>query len=124
MLRLPQVTLCCIDTANHALALAAMARSISGIAFARSMFLTDAIPSGVDVPEGVDVVPVDPLSSRDAYSTFVLKSLGSHVATAHVLLVQWDGFVINPAAWSDEFLDCDYLGAKWFWYQDSMRVGN
>src|SRR5437763_16064272 len=105
MLRLPQVTLCCIDTANHALALAAMARSMSGIAFARSMFLTDAIPSGVDVPEGVDVVPIAPLSSRGAYSTFVLKSLGSHAATAHVLLMQWEGFGIQPAAWSDGVLD-------------------
>src|SRR3954451_7485291 len=99
MLRLPQVTLCCIDTANHALALAAMARSMSGIAFARSMFLTNAMPSGIDVPEGVEVVPIAPLSSREAYSTFVLKSLASHVPTAHVLLVQWDGFVINPATW-------------------------
>jgi len=75
MLRLPQVTLCCIDTANHTLALAAMARSMSGIAFARSMFLTDVMPSDIDVPDGVEVVPITPLSSREAYSTFVLKSL-------------------------------------------------
>ena len=124
MLRLPQVTLCCIDTANHALAVAAMGRSMTGIAFARSVFVTDAVPSGIEVPEGVEIAPIAPLSSREAYSTYVLKSLGRHVVTSHVLLVQWDGFVVNPAAWSDEFLDCDYLGAKWFWYQDAMRVGN
>jgi tetratricopeptide (TPR) repeat protein len=41
-----------------------------------------------------------------------------------VLLVQWDGYVVNPAAWDAAFLDCDYLGAKWFWHRDGMRVGN
>src|SRR6185503_19702122 len=45
-------------------------------------------------------------------------------ATSHVLLVQWDGYVINPAAWDPAFLECDYIGAKWFWYEDGMRVGN
>ena len=30
----------------------------------------------------------------------------------------------NPAAWDAAFLDCDYLGAKWFWHNDGMRVGN
>jgi hypothetical protein len=41
-----------------------------------------------------------------------------------VLLVQWDGYVVNPAAWRAEFLECDYIGATWFWHDDGMRVGN
>jgi hypothetical protein len=41
-----------------------------------------------------------------------------------VLLVQWDGYVCNPDAWDPAFLDCDYIGAKWFWHNDAMRVGN
>ena len=46
MLELPGVTLLAIDTANHALALRALARSRERIRFARSLFLTDAIPPG------------------------------------------------------------------------------
>ncbi|HZQ60745.1 MAG TPA: DUF5672 family protein, partial [Casimicrobiaceae bacterium] len=124
MLHLPDVTLCCIDAVNHALALRAMTRSQSSIAFGRSIFLTDQVPPGLHVPSGIEVVPVAPLRSRTAYSQFVLKWLGDYVATSHVLLVQWDGFVVNPEAWTPEFLQCDYLGAKWFWYDDDMRVGN
>jgi Flp pilus assembly protein TadD len=127
MLELSSVTLCCLDTANHELALRALRCSASGIRFARTLFLTDR---AYDAP-GIDVRVVAPLESREAYSAFVLKSLLEHIDTAHVLLIQWDGYVINPAAWRDEFLACDYIGAKWFWHDkpqhslhDAMRVGN
>lgn len=32
---------------------------------------------------------------------------------SHVLVVQWDGFVVNADAWTDEFLEYDYIGAPW-----------
>jgi len=121
---LPSVTLACVDTMNHALALRALAHSRRSLQFARTLLLTDAIPASVDVPAGIDVEPIAPLASRDDYSRFVLKSLGRHVDTAHVLLVQWDGYVVNPAAFDPAFLDCDYIGAKWYWFDDGMRVGN
>jgi tetratricopeptide (TPR) repeat protein len=124
MLQLPSVTLACIDTANHALALRALECSCAGVHFARTLLLTDAVPYGVHVPDGVEVAPIAPIASRDAYSNFVLKQLRSFVTTEHVLLVQWDGYVVNPGAWDPAFLECDYLGAKWFWYDDGMRVGN
>ncbi len=124
MLTLPDVTLCCVDTVNHVLALRALARSCEGVRFARAVLLTDALPTGIAAPAGIEVVPIDPIASRDAYSDFVLKSLLPHIASSHVLLAQWDGYVINPAAWDPAFLACDYIGAKWFWYDDGMRVGN
>ena len=124
MLQLPDVTLVCIDTANHALALRALAQSRSGVQFARALLLTDALPGGMVAPADVEVAVIAPIESRHAYSNFVLKDLLQHVHTEHVLLVQWDGYVINPGAWNVEFLAGDYLGAKWFWHTDGMRVGN
>jgi tetratricopeptide (TPR) repeat protein len=123
MLDLAGVTLCCIDTANHALALRALERSRASVRFGRTIFVTTPRPD-LAIPAGMDVVEIAPLASRDDYSRFVLKSLLPYVATAHVLLIQWDGYVVNPEAWDDGFLDCDYIGAKWFWHQDGMRVGN
>ena len=50
---LPQVTLACIDTANHALALRALAISMQQLRFARVMYFTDALPQGLTAPPGV-----------------------------------------------------------------------
>jgi tetratricopeptide (TPR) repeat protein len=120
MLDLPAVTLCCIDTANHELAVRALRRSAEGIRFARTVFVTDR---RLDQP-GIEVRTVAPLASRDDYSRFVLSSLLDHVDTSHVLLVQWDGYALSPAAWRGHFLDCDYIGARWFWAPEGQRVGN
>jgi Flp pilus assembly protein TadD len=120
MLELTAVTLCCVDTRNHALALRALKKSTAQIRFARTLFVTDR---QFDVP-GIDVHLIAPLTSRDAYSLFVLRSLLTLIDTPHVLLVQWDGYVLNPAAWQAKYLDCDYIGAPWFWHDDAMRVGN
>ena len=120
MLELPDVTLCCIDTVNHALALRALRKSSAQVRFGRTLFISDREVSAQDLE--VEIVPA--LTSRDDYSQFVLKSLASRIDTSHVLLVQWDGYVINPAAWREEFLGCDYIGAQWFWHDDGMRVGN
>jgi hypothetical protein len=31
----------------------------------------------------------------------------------HVLVIQWDSFILDPKQWSDEFLNYDYIGAPW-----------
>jgi tetratricopeptide (TPR) repeat protein len=120
MLELPGVTLCCIDTTNHALALRALRQSSAQIRFGRTLFISDREVSAQDLEMEI----IAPLTSRDDYSQFVLKSLASRIDTSHVLLVQWDGYVINPAAWREEFFGCDYIGAQRFWHDDGMRVGN
>lgn len=60
-----------------------------------------------------DITPIAPITSKREYSTFVMKELYKHVDTPHVLIIQWDGFVLNPFAWTDAFLDYDYIGAPW-----------
>jgi hypothetical protein len=88
--------------------------------FARVLFITDR-PFEV---AGIECVVVPAIDSREAYSRFVIKELHAHIATDFVLLVQWDGFVIDGGAWRDEFLDYDYIGAKWIFHQDGHNVGN
>ena len=81
MLLLPDVTLACIDTANHTLALRALAKLCEGIRFARVLLLIDGVPPGVAVPPYVEIAAITPLRSRDAYSNFVLKGLLPFVTT-------------------------------------------
>jgi len=35
------------------------------------------------------------------------------IVSDHWLWVQWDSGVINPGAWTDDFLQYDYIGAPW-----------
>lgn len=62
---------------------------------------------------GKDVVSIAPINSIEAYSRFVIEELDAFVTTSHVLLIQYDGFILNPAAWDNDFLQYDYIGAPW-----------
>lgn len=59
------------------------------------------------------IIPIDPIHSVEEYSQFAIEKLNAYVETPHVLLIQHDGFILNPSAWSDEFMDYDYIGAPW-----------
>lgn len=107
--RIPDTTLCCIDCSNHALAIRALRLSLAGCEFPRAVFLTDR---HFDLMP-IETVMIDPIGSLQEYSEFVVKQLLHYVDTEYVLLIQWDGYVVNPAAWSDEFLLFDYIGARW-----------
>jgi hypothetical protein len=58
------------------------------------------------------------------YSAFILRDLRNHIQTSHVLIIQWDGYVLDPTGWTDEFLDFDYIGAPWPQFKDAFVVGN
>ncbi len=67
-------------------------------------------------------VPIEHIGSIEAFSEFCIKDLTKYVETEFVLLVQWDGFILNPTSWSDSFLKYDYIGAPWyikdeFWFE-------
>mgnify|MGYP001443699476 CR=1 FL=1 len=114
------VTLVAVDCAYPQLAAAALARSARALPVARTLLLTDRAITY----EGVEVVLIAPIRSRAAYSQFVLKELSRFISTDHALVAQWDGFVIDGAAWADEFWNYDYIGAKWPHVQGEFRVGN
>lgn len=119
-LQIPNTTLCCIDCVNHELAIEALRKSMSACSFERVLFLSDR---NFDVPD-IETILISPLRSRDEYSAFILHELTRYIETDFVLLVQWDGYVVNLSAWTDEFLKYDYIGAVWGQYQDAFRVGN
>ena len=121
MLSLPRVTLVCVDCVNPDAAVIAMRRSMEHCTFARAVLLTHQSPT--TVAPGIDVLPISRLSSREAYSHFMLNQLGPFVASDYALVIQWDGYVVNAGAWSEQFLDYDYIGAKW-WHKDGCNVGN
>ncbi len=122
-LRLPQVTLCAVDTRAPALAARALQRSMAGIDFSGVLLFTHGWQPSERLA-GIDVIDIGPIRSGADYSHFVLRELPSHIATSHVLVTQWDGFVVHPRAWTDEFLQFDYIGAVWTDQPAERSVGN
>ena len=47
------------------------------------------------------------------YSEFIIYKLHEYINTDFVLIINWDGFILNPKQWDDKYLDYDYIGALW-----------
>ena len=118
-LQLPEVTLICVDCVNYGSAIAAMQKSMEQVDFGRAIMLTD---KKFDIPE-IEFVVIPAIKSKLEYSRFMVKELYKYFSTAHCLVVQHDGYVLDANAWDDEFYRYDYIGSPWL-YTDGRNVGN
>jgi hypothetical protein len=117
---LDNVTICAIDCANPKLAIDAINKSIQECDFKEAIIFTDAKEGA----EKIKLIEIEKINNKDDYSNFILKELHNHIQTPYVLVVQWDGYVIDGRQWNSKFLDYDYIGAKWHWHKDGMNIGN
>ena len=123
-LKLPDVTLCAIDTRTPDLALRSLILSMAGIEFAQAILFTSKHHALKNIPLGLQIVLIPELQSIQDYSLFILSELGQHIQSTHALVSQWDGYVTNPSAWRPEFLEFDYIGAPWPNASNEQSVGN
>jgi len=56
---------------------------------------------------------IEKINSIKEWCRFILFDLHNFIETDFILLIHWDGFVINPEKWSKEFLRYDYIGSPW-----------
>lgn len=104
---LNNVTLLGIDCVNVERLQKALDISCIGIDFGQVKLLT-SLPT-----DDLRKVEIPHIDSIEKYSEFCIKDLHNYVDTDFVLLVQYDGFVLNPKSWDNDFLNYDYIGAPW-----------
>jgi hypothetical protein len=79
--------------------------------FDNVIFLTDKI----DKDDQIAYIAIDTINSPLEYQSFKVKKMPSvllpKLRTDYILIIDWDGFIVNADAWSDEFLEYDYIGA-------------
>lgn len=121
--RLDGVTLCAVSSREPWLALRAMNVSMRGVDFGDAL-LCAPVGFHSQVGEKIRCVDIPVFHSVRQYSEFLLASLLPHIITPHVLIVQWDGYVLHPDAWCDAFLEYDYIGAPWPHFPAERSVGN
>ena len=124
MLALEQITLCCVDTRHPQLALAVLRRCQQQARFGRTLLITRSEHHLSGDVSGIDLIELNHIKSVRDYSRFMLAELPELIDTPFVLIVQWDGFIIDPTAWNEKFLEFDYIGAVWPQFKDTYRVGN
>jgi uncharacterized protein DUF5672 len=117
---LKNITLCAASSPSRMPTARALEISLSHCDFADAILFSDQPVQG-----SFRFVKIDPLSSMRDYDRFIIKELHKHVRTPFILVTQWDGYVIDPSAWNDEFLQYDYIGARWPFVPEGIpKVGN
>lgn len=127
MLNLNKVTLACITCNRYKESNEAVLSSLNNISYTKTVILTDNVEAFSNITNS-SIITIPPIKSKEEHSVFVMKDLNNYIDTDFVLIVQWDGFVLHPEMWTDEFLEYDYIGAPW-WYttidkNDKYNVGN
>ena len=109
MLKLDSVTLLGVDCVDIDRLILAAEICQKEMQFADVKLLTS-----IGTSNNPHIVPIKPITSTEEYSKFIISELDKYVETEHVLIIQFDGFILNTDAWSDDFLKYDYIGAPWF----------
>ncbi len=120
---LANVTICAVDCVTPHLATQAIKKSMELCNFGDAIIISD-INYKPTKNEEIRKVTINKLQSRDEYSRFIIKELQKYITTEYVLIAQWDGYVVDSSSWTDDFFMYDYIGAKWYWHQDGMNIGN
>tara|TARA_Y100001938_G_C8098696_1_gene439993 strand:+ start:2445 stop:3089 length:645 start_codon:yes stop_codon:yes gene_type:complete len=106
VINLDNVTLVCIDDLAPDRAYELLIDLNKLISFKKTKLFCSSFNSPVSV-----FIP--PIKKYGDYDKFVITELHKHISTDFCMIVQRDGFFVNLPAWSDEFLNYDYIGAPW-----------
>lgn len=110
-LQLPNVTLCAMTSVLVDETIKAMEYSMRGIDFGDAVLITHEKPKRL--PKTIRFAYIDELTDIDGFNYKTVYDMGDYIHTDYALLVHYDGFVVNPGAWRDEFLEYDYIGSPW-----------
>jgi len=133
-LQLKNVTLVAMTSVKISATIKAMEYSMRGVDFGDAVLITHKKP--FFLPKNIRFAKIDILDNIDKFNYDMVYELYKYINTDYIMLVHYDGFVVNPNEWRDEFFDYDYIGAPWplpkegdnITYRDPdgklIRVGN
>jgi hypothetical protein len=114
-LQLPTTSLICVDCIDSKRAIRVLEHCKSMVDFG-AVKLLSSIPSDYEYR-----VRIQPLNSLIAYSVFMLTRFHEYINTPNVLIVQRDGWILNPESFDPNWLDLDFIGPI---YMQNDRVGS
>jgi len=126
-LEMPNCTLICVDCVNtdfkHREGLSSLEQSIKVMERCKSLCNFGAVKLLTSIPsEYQHRIEIQHIPTLVDYSLFVLKRIHEYVQTTHMLIVQGDGWILNPFSWEESWNNLDYIGPLFNQY-DIMGVG-
>lgn len=106
------ITLVAVSTDKPISTIKALEKSIELFPFFEKHLLLSSYDS---IKNNIEIKKVS-ISSYTEYNKFMIENINSYINTDFALVIQDDGYIINPSCWSDSFLDFDYIGAPWPWH--------
>ena len=122
MLNLSNVTLLCVETRDPELAHWAIDRCLAGTRFAKVVLITN-LDLVNNKQADIEYAQAPPIATTKDYSNLLLTGVDQYVVGSHVLIIQWDSFIMHPNLWRNEFLNYDYIGPVWPHHPETP-VGN
>lgn len=110
-LKLPNVTLAAMTSVKIYETIKALEYSMQGIEFGEVVLITHRKP--LMLPKTITYKHTSKLSDIDCFNYKIAYELGDYIHTDYVLLIHYDGFVVHPEKWQEQFLDYDYIGSPW-----------
>lgn len=118
------ISITCIDSLNYESTIDALNRTMACVAVDKVHWFSDIpFPAVCAVPVKWSLVENDNRAYLIKYNEIILRKIPAVLDTDFNIIIHNDGFAVNAAAWTDEFLQYDYIGAVWPWHI-GHRVGN
>jgi hypothetical protein len=111
MLKLENVTLIALTSVRLPQTIKALEYSCRGIKFGSVKLASDIKPDLL--PDFIVHEYTERSSNIDEWNRNIIYNLSKHIETDYAILIHDDGFIVNPEAWRNEFLEYDYIGAPW-----------
>lgn len=129
MLKLKNVTIAALACTHIYETVQAMKYSMKNIEFGDAVFISHKKP--FYLPKNIKYKYTSQNKSINDFNYKMIYEMHKYIETDFMLLIHYDGFIINADMWKDEFLNYDYIGSPWPLNKDLKdkngnicRVGN
>jgi len=109
-IEIPNCTLVMIDTRAQNLAVRTLSYQADLCKFDDIVLLTNIVDCDDD---RIRIYRINKIKDVYDYNRCITRELYKAINTSHVLVTQCDGYIVNPKAWNNDWLNYDYIGAPW-----------
>jgi hypothetical protein len=125
-LHLPEVTLFVTAGPDLQLTFESFKRCLDTVHFGDAIFFSEGTPEQTRewFHANAKVVYIQKTGAANNCGQDYFKALPPLMTTTHMLTCDWDAAITDTSMWTPEFMEYDYIGARWPWMPTGKNIGN